>query len=395
MFDPLPEGVTPVGEEVTVYNPEEAGGDGWSMQCQTEGTIDYVKYYTDNGEVKTHYSPPFWKNGDNNGAYVNKFDYLEECGEKTVDVELHTWVGGDDFPCDYQTINLVALCTREFTIPPPLPVTPPPTPAPTPYPTEMPTYSPNPVPAIPKVTYCKRGGWILHYNPPVPKGWTIEVEKDGSDSRRFITVKNSNAVKVYIGGNKKRIQAGSVERWFHRYRYGAFNMRFLDLDGVTGPWTRCTYNTPIGLDLDRSGDIERIPGDFSVDIVGDGHLAQLHEWFSPNDGILIDTSIPIVDGNVTGLQMFGDSEGYEDGFHKLHHLDTNKDGYVVGDELANLAVWVDGNSNTKLDEGELTTLSSHGIVSLSTMFGDDYSSFAVLEDGSSMYMEDVWFNSET
>lgn len=408
VFDPLPEGVTPVGEEVTVYKPADAGDSGWSMQCQTEGVIDYVKYYIDSGEVKTHYSSPFWKNGDNNGTYVNKFEYLETCGMKTVDVELHTWVGGDDFPCDYQTIHLEAMCEKgipPYPTPVLLPVSPPPTPVPTPSPTtEQPVYvacEPGKelidgvcVSEIPNVTYCKRGGWFLHYNPSVPKGWKIEAERDGKDDRRFIKITNSDAVRVYIGGRKKRIQAGSVERWFHSFRYQAYNLRFIDANGRAGPWTRCTYNTPIGLDLDRTGAIEHITGDFQVDLTGDGHVLHLNEWFSPTDGILIDVTFPIVDGNVTGLHMFGNSDGYDDGFAKLHELDTNNDGYVTGDELSKLAVWVDANSNAKLDKGELNTMQMHGIVSLSTMFRDGYSSFGTMDDGSSIFMEDVWFTTE-
>lgn len=92
----------------TPYNPEDAGREGWSIKCDTVGTIDYVKYFLDNDDVKTHYSEPFWIDGDNNGAAVNKFEYLMECGLKEISVEFYTWRGGDDAPVDATTLLLDA-----------------------------------------------------------------------------------------------------------------------------------------------------------------------------------------------------------------------------------------------------------------------------------------------
>ena len=60
-------------------------------------------------------------------------------------------------------------------------------------------------------------------------------------------------------------------------------------------------------------------------------------------------------------------------------------------ELNGIAVWVDKNSNAKLDEGELSSLKDHKIVGLSTASNDSLVSFAILEDGSSMVMEDLYF----
>jgi len=121
-------------------------------------------------------------------------------------------------------------------------------------------------------------------------------------------------------------------------------------------------------------------------------METLNEWFAPTEGILIDTAYPIVDGAISGLHLFGNSEGFTDGFAKLHSHDENVDGAVEGAELNGFAIWTDRNSNTKVDDGELSTLDSHGIVSLST-FHESYVSSAQLEDGSTMYMEDLWFSS--
>jgi len=96
----------------------------------------------------------------------------------------------------------------------------------------------------------------------VPRGWQIEAQRAGTYDRRFITVTSGSASSVYIGGKYSQIEHGSVERWFHSFRYGAYYLRFLDNLGRVGPWKYCTYNTPIGLDIDHSGAVERIVGQF-------------------------------------------------------------------------------------------------------------------------------------
>ena len=152
-----------------------------------------------------------------------------------------------------------------------------------------------------------------------------------------------------------------------------------------------TTASPIGIDVDGSGAVERIDGEFSLDITGNGEVETLNEWFASTEGILIDSSIAIEDGAITGQHLFGDMDGtYADGFEKLALLDVNADGQVAGAEMANLAIWTDANSNAKLDAGETSSLAAHSIVSLSTSH-TAFASQATLVDGSSMYMEDLWF----
>ena len=88
--------------------------------------------------------------------------------------------------------------------------------------------------------------------------------------------------------------------------------------------------------------------------------------------------------------MFGNVPGvYEDGFVELAALDTNNDGQISGKELNSLAIWFDRNSDTIVNDSELTTLESHDIASLAV---DHYKFFARARkhDGSSILMEDVW-----
>ena len=145
------------------------------------------------------------------------------------------------------------------------------------------------------------------------------------------------------------------------------------------------------MDIDRSGAVERQVGSFIIDITGDGEYEELSQWFAPTEGILVDISNQSVDGSISGVQLFGDEGGnYADGFEKLATHDNDGNGIVEGKELEGMAIWVDANSNAKLDEGELSTLKDHKIVGLMTS-NDNLVSRAILEDGSEMVMEDLYF----
>lgn len=146
------------------------------------------------------------------------------------------------------------------------------------------------------------------------------------------------------------------------------------------------------MDLDHSGAVERQFGNFIIDITGDGEYEELSQWFAPTEGILVDISLQSADGSISGVQLFGDEGGnYANGFEKLAIHDSDGNGIVQGKELDGIAIWVDKNSNAKLDEGELSSLKDHKIVGLSTSSNDNLVSFAVLEDGSTMVMEDLYF----
>ncbi len=146
--------------------------------------------------------------------------------------------------------------------------------------------------------------------------------------------------------------------------------------------------SPIGLDVDGSGSVERIDAEVAFDLNADGQTDTVTEWFAPTEGILFDTRI---EGPITGEHLFGDQGGtYADGFEKLALLDANGDGQIAGAELNGLAVWTDVNSNGVLDAGEQSTLNAHRVVGLSTNH-TDMVSVAFLADGSTMMTEDLWF----
>jgi len=160
-------------------------------------------------------------------------------------------------------------------------------------------------------------------------------------------------------------------------------------NGVESQATQCVRSniSPIALDLQNQGRIHMVAGDYSVDVDGDGIIDPISHWFAPSAGILVTAD---AHGQITGDQMFGNVPGiYSDGYAELATLDTNADKKLTGDELQGLEIWHDLNSNTIVDDGEISSLNDHLIVSLSL---DHYKfmSRAGLSNGKSVLVEDVW-----
>jgi hypothetical protein len=110
-----------------------------------------------------------------------------------------------------------------------------------------------------------------------------------------------------------------------------------------------------------------------------------------------------------GSELFGSSttlangQKATDGYAALAELDTNKDGVLNSKDaaFADLQVWVDGNSDGITETGELKSLASLGISSISTQATVDLSkdngnlvglvSSYQTTDGASHQAADVWF----
>lgn len=140
--------------------------------------------------------------------------------------------------------------------------------------------------------------------------------------------------------------------------------------------------TPIVLDLDGDGKIEASNGQYlphansefsknavMFDFYGNGFPVMM-EWVGTNDGLLCR---PEADGTVKGTNLFGSANGYENGYDELASIDTNKDGVISGAELEGLMVWQDENHNGVADKGELKSLETLGITSISATH-NNYSS---------------------
>jgi len=132
--------------------------------------------------------------------------------------------------------------------------------------------------------------------------------------------------------------------------------------------------SPIVLDLSGTGKLDASGGHWlphkgrkiqgnvvSFDMNANG-LEVFTEWVGPTAGLLVE---PRADGTVDGSCLFGTTGGFVNGFEKLKARDANNDGTLSGAELNGLMVWVDTNGNGKVDAGELHTLASLHITSLS------------------------------
>jgi uncharacterized protein YcsI (UPF0317 family) len=98
------------------------------------------------------------------------------------------------------------------------------------------------------------------------------------------------------------------------------------------------------------------------DFTGSG-FATKTGWITQGEGLLVINAQP--NAPLTINQLLGAQSG--DGFADLAALDTDGDGVINASDpaFANLSVWVDANGNGQLDPGELVSLSSLGITSIS------------------------------
>ena len=184
---------------------------------------------------------------------------------------------------------------------------------------------------------------------------------------------------------------GYEQKFFKKLRKGLFSIRFVDQSGKAGAWFECFRNTPIAFDLDQSEHVEKITGEWEVDMDADGELELINEWFAPTEGILLDGRAPLGE-KVNGEYLFGDQGNkYEHGYEKLSlHHDFNNDRAVSGSEMMGLKIWVDANSDAIVDAGEVYELSAFGIAAIS-VDQDNLVSEALLVDGTTMMSEDLVF----
>lgn len=114
---------------------------------------------------------------------------------------------------------------------------------------------------------------------------------------------------------------------------------------------------------------ELITPDLAVpfDLNGDG-IDELWPWIAPDAGWLVWD--PKGRGEITsGQQLFGTASAwlfFEDGYHVLDALDDDRDGRLMGLELAGIAVWFDRDTDGVSDRGEVIPVEELGIVALAT-----------------------------
>ena len=170
--------------------------------------------------------------------------------------------------------------------------------------------------------------------------------------------------------------------------------------------------TPIILDLNGDGvKTQSINAGVEFDLLADGHAVHTG-WVSNGDGLLVlDRNH---DGLITdGSELFGSAtkltngENAPNGYAALSELDINHDLMINSEDrvFADLRVWTDTNSNGITDAGEIKTLASLDIVSVSlnTAVGTSTDNGNVLgltstyqtNDGQTHAAADVWFAADT
>lgn len=259
-------------------------------------------------------------------------------------------------------------------------------------------------PAAPDAPICRvetRGdafwGGVDVFN-PTENGFSDNYNLYDRDRNLVITLDPSDTTH-------KKIIPGTVNHWSEEYigtweiewngaTYGYDQVSIFYVaaveNNVESELTACARDSisPIAIDLENNGRIERLSGDYRIDLDGDGIEDSLSQWFGPSAGILVTGDVK---GKITGESLFGNVPGlYEDGFAELATLDRNEDGQLTGAELDGLSIWNDLNSNAVVDGGELSGLDEHQIVALAVNHYK-YMARAKKSDGSAVLMEDVWF----
>jgi len=279
-------------------------------------------------------------------------------------------------------------------------------------------YDPEAVPPAPDKCTLKRALEIMRYEPNWPAA-AKEAGEPGAVVQIDIKAGNSGTIYEYpvdYDYSKSEMYIVDKDQFYDMYNAAVDKneqtvyVRFVSARGPGG-WTSCNYS-PIAIDLNRDGEITRLQAadvgreGWEVDITGDGELEFLNEWFGPEDGILVDlsgkyelfeeeaakTGRRLQELVITGVQLLGDQGGqYANGFQKLANRDRDMNGILENKELVGLHIWLDANSNARLDDGELSNLADHGIAGLRVTH-TGMKSTAIMRSGNEILMEDIWLN---
>jgi hypothetical protein len=180
---------------------------------------------------------------------------------------------------------------------------------------------------------------------------------------------------------------------------------FAVANGATGA---LHFGTPIVLDLNGDGvSTQSVRNGVTFDLFANGKNVNTG-WVSSSDGLLV------MDRNHDGVindgsELFGgatklsDGTTASDGYAALRDMDSNHDGVIDKNDaaFADLKVWVDANSDGVTESGELKTLDSLGISSISTVAQNSVAkdngnligltSSYQTTDGATHAAADVWF----
>ncbi|MCX7972808.1 MAG: hypothetical protein N2657_06345 [bacterium] len=189
------------------------------------------------------------------------------------------------------------------------------------------------------------------------------------------------ATKELVGTYSTTIEEGEIQINIHGSISGRVRVRVEATHSIS----------PLVLDLDGNRRIDTFDGKHIaspiftreelkrrtwqvMDIDGDNVL-DLVEKLGPKDGLLLRTDNPqtIVErGFISGQELFGQSNGYVNGFEKLKEMDLNNDRIISGEELNNLYVYQDLNNNGKIENNEIKSVQQLGITKIYTTYTPSY-----------------------
>jgi len=118
----------------------------------------------------------------------------------------------------------------------------------------------------------------------------------------------------------------------------------------------------------------------SMDIVGDG-VIRIVEKLGPNDGILFttnDLNSIIKRGYLTGKELFGQSDGFKNGFEKMKLLDLDNNNKIEGQELNNVYIWQDKNQDGKVQKDEILSSKDINLTQVNLNYNSQMISTAII-----------------
>ncbi|MCH8149702.1 MAG: hypothetical protein IH987_17225 [Planctomycetes bacterium] len=196
---------------------------------------------------------------------------------------------------------------------------------------------------------------IDEYRKTIELGWKKEKEMTRAGLRWRSVVKEASGYLVPLLDKKK--DAAEIAKLADQVKH---------VSRIRQPIT------PIAIPLRENMTIDDVHDQkarVSFDVDGSGY-AKTWTWISRDAAWLVyDHSST---GQITsGRQLFGNVTFWlfwDNGYHALGSLDDNRDGRVSGVELRGLALWHDRNGNGVSEEGEVQSMETAGVTSLSYQY---------------------------
>lgn len=215
--------------------------------------------------------------------------------------------------------------------------------------------------------YAKRGKLVVSYNGlPITKQSVVRDNSTGnfivSGSRSQVTARFFQYADATEASKTELSQ--KVESSFDEFEECLeIKAAFLGVNQFCG-----SYYSPIMMFFDEQ--LPQFAGTSSFPLVEGVKMIYWPEKDAPGYFLALDER---GSGKITSnKQLFGEGVDYKNGFEALKRLDSNKDDKIdAKDELfSKLVLWQDKNSDGVSDKGELASLASKSVMSISLKYDD-------------------------